>query len=140
MITKYNGPEWNTKPTAIRLVEVLVEHRTAVQIELNEVTSGVRKLKDTDFLGPKEGPKRRVANKDDKKDDFNYAHYLNAMGQHRFNKKRHLFKEASNREGIRKREVNGHTDEIEADAEFSEVRLNSVKQRGEARRQSKRED
>ena len=38
---------------------MIVEHRDKVQTELNEVNSGVRKLTDRDFLGPKEGARRR---------------------------------------------------------------------------------
>ena len=38
---------------------MIVEHRAKVQTELNEVNSGVRKLTDRDFLGPKEGARRR---------------------------------------------------------------------------------
>jgi hypothetical protein len=38
---------------------LIVEHRDKVQTELNEVNSGVRKLTDRDFLGPKEGARRR---------------------------------------------------------------------------------
>lgn len=59
LITKYDGSEWNTKETANRIVELLVEHRSLIQIELNEVNTGMRKLTDRDFLGPKERQKRR---------------------------------------------------------------------------------
>jgi len=53
LITKY-GPngEYENLSTAIYLVQLLSEHRALIQIELNEVLSGVRKLKDSDFLGP----------------------------------------------------------------------------------------
>ena len=60
LITKYGGPEWNTLETANRIVELLVEHRALIQVELNEVSSGVRKLTDRDFLGPKERERRRL--------------------------------------------------------------------------------
>ena len=59
LITKYDGPDWNTKPTANRVVALLTEHRALIQIELNEVNTGVRKLTDRDFLGPKERERRR---------------------------------------------------------------------------------
>jgi len=65
LIDKYSGPEWNATATsntmtnAKRVVELLVEHRNLIQIELNEVNSGVRKLADKDFLGPIERARRR---------------------------------------------------------------------------------
>jgi len=59
VITKYSGPTWNVKSTANRLVELLTEHRALLQIELDDVNSGVRKLTDKDFLGPKERERRR---------------------------------------------------------------------------------
>ncbi|KAL7527898.1 hypothetical protein ACHAXR_005050 [Thalassiosira sp. AJA248-18] len=59
VIDKYNGAAWNTKATAIRVVDLLVEHRALIQTELNELTAGVRKLTDKDFLGPKERQRRR---------------------------------------------------------------------------------
>jgi len=53
LITKYgNSEEYANLSTAIYLVQLLSEHRALIQIELNEVLSGVRKLKDSDFLGP----------------------------------------------------------------------------------------
>jgi hypothetical protein len=60
LITKYSGPDWNTKDTANRIVELLVEHRALLQIELDEANSGVRQLTDKDFLGPKERERRRL--------------------------------------------------------------------------------
>lgn len=53
LITKYGGPDWNRKATANRIVELLVEHRALIQVELNEVRTGVRELSERDFLGPK---------------------------------------------------------------------------------------
>lgn len=52
LITKY-GPngEYANLSTAQYLVQLLTEHRSLIQIELNEVLSGARKLKSTDFLG-----------------------------------------------------------------------------------------
>ena len=46
LITKYSSPEWNSKATANRLVQLLVEHRALVQVELNQVNSGMRQLTD----------------------------------------------------------------------------------------------
>ena len=59
LITKYSGNGWNTQATANRVVELLGEHRALIQTELDEVNSGVRKLTDKDFLGPKEREHRR---------------------------------------------------------------------------------
>ncbi|KAL7544139.1 hypothetical protein ACHAWF_007522 [Thalassiosira exigua] len=60
LITKYGGPDWSGKETADRVVELLVEHRGLIQVELNEVNAGLRKLSDKDFLGPKERERRRL--------------------------------------------------------------------------------
>merc|ERR1740124_260832 len=53
LITKY-GPdgEYANLSTAQYLVQLLSEHRALIQIELGEVLSGARTLKETDFLGP----------------------------------------------------------------------------------------
>ena len=59
LIDKYSSPEWNTKATANKIVSLVSEHRSLIQTELNEVSSGARKLKDSDFLGPKERERRR---------------------------------------------------------------------------------
>ena len=53
LITKYSGPNWNIKPTANYLVELLEEHLDLIENELLEVQAGIRKLKRDDFLGPK---------------------------------------------------------------------------------------
>jgi hypothetical protein len=60
LINKYDGPEWNTKDTANRIVSLLTEHRALIQIELAEVNSGARTLTERDFLGPKEQELRRL--------------------------------------------------------------------------------
>mmetsp|Transcript_23403 Transcript_23403/g.50544 ORF Transcript_23403/g.50544 Transcript_23403/m.50544 type:complete len:330 (+) Transcript_23403:489-1478(+) len=52
LISKYSSDEWKTKPTAIRLVEILTEHRASVEKELEEIHTGKRKLTIKDFLGP----------------------------------------------------------------------------------------
>eukprot|EP00984_Skeletonema_dohrnii_P011941 scaffold4795_cov95-Skeletonema_dohrnii-CCMP3373.AAC.2 len=54
LITKYSSPPRNTQDNANRLVELLVEHRGLIQIEYNDVTSGLRRLEERDFLGPDE--------------------------------------------------------------------------------------
>lgn len=58
LITKYSGPDWNTKETANRIVELLIEHRALIQAEHDNAPDD-RMLKDTDFLGPKERKRRR---------------------------------------------------------------------------------
>ena len=59
LVTKYSGSEWDGNDNADRIVQLIVEHRAKVQTKLNEVNSGVRKLTDRDFLGPKERARRR---------------------------------------------------------------------------------
>ena len=59
LIAKYSSDEWNTKTTANRLVELITDHRSLIQIELDEVNSGHRKLTERDILGPKERQRRR---------------------------------------------------------------------------------
>ena len=54
LIDKYSSPSWNTQAIANRLVELLVEHRGLLQIELNDVNSGLRRLEERDFLGREE--------------------------------------------------------------------------------------
>merc|ERR1712232_832985 len=60
LIEKYNVIEWNTKATAKRLVDLLKEHRELIQTELDEVNAGLRDLKASDFLGPKERVRQRL--------------------------------------------------------------------------------
>jgi len=59
LITKYGSGDWANKPTASSLVELLMEHAFYLQMEVNEVRSGRRKLKETGFLGPKTREARR---------------------------------------------------------------------------------
>jgi len=67
LIAKYSGNEWNSNTDANRIVELIVEHRALIQVELNEVNSGLRKLTDRDFLGPKERRRRlKLKEKDNK--------------------------------------------------------------------------
>ncbi len=68
LIAKYGGADWNGKATADRVVELIVEHRALIQIELNEVNSGVRKLTDRDFLGPKERRRRLKLKRETERD------------------------------------------------------------------------
>ena len=51
LITKYSGSEWNWRPTAQCLVELLEEHRDLLEIEIPAVQSGARKLTNRDVLG-----------------------------------------------------------------------------------------
>lgn len=59
LIDKYSGPDWITKATANRIVELITEHRSEIQEELEEVVSGRRVLSTNDFLGPKMRAERR---------------------------------------------------------------------------------
>ena len=51
LINKYSGPEWNTKPVANTLVEILQGHLVLIETELAEVQANERKLRVHDFLG-----------------------------------------------------------------------------------------
>ena len=90
LITKYSSPSWNTQSNANRLVELLVEHRGLIQVEYNDVTSGLRKLQERDFLGPEERSKlyamegRRLDEGDEAKD----LEYFMALEQKMANMKR----------------------------------------------------
>ena len=82
LVTKYSGSEWDGNDNADRIVQLIVEHRAKVQTKLNEVNSGVRKLTDRDFLGPKEGARRRKltlqdVTVDEQKDHSEYFLALN---------------------------------------------------------------
>lgn len=98
LVIKYSSDAWNIKPTASVLVEVLMEHVFYLQMEMNEVNSGTRKLKDKGFLGPKTraARKRRRANEtgsvtistDEKRHTKDFRKRLDDIGQHEFTKKR----------------------------------------------------
>ena len=60
LIIKYSNPDWKAKLTVKYLVELLSEHRGQINQELIEVQTGVRKLEDHDFLGPKTRKKRAL--------------------------------------------------------------------------------
>jgi len=64
LITKYSLPEWNHKHQAENLVDLLSEHYISIEEELNEVSSGRRRLKYDDFLGPETRKKRTKKMKD----------------------------------------------------------------------------
>ena len=59
LISKYSAFEWIMIEIVPTLLDLLVEHRDLLLIELNEVKSGLRKLGYHDFLGPKTRRKRR---------------------------------------------------------------------------------
>jgi len=52
LITKYSSEEWDWSPNSGYLVELLSEHKSLIEEELDEVRAGGRRLKETDFLGP----------------------------------------------------------------------------------------
>ena len=41
-ILKYGSSYWNLRATANRLVELLMEHRVLIQLQLNDVNAGTR--------------------------------------------------------------------------------------------------
>lgn len=61
LIEKYSAPEWYGSKTAEDLVFLMRNHKEAVQKEVVEVQTGIRVLRDDDFLGPETRRKRRIA-------------------------------------------------------------------------------
>jgi|ERR1712071_114411 len=59
LITKYSDLVWIISPKVPVLVSILTEHRDSIRQELAEVESGRRKLKNSDFLGPKTRARRQ---------------------------------------------------------------------------------
>ncbi|KAL7535628.1 hypothetical protein ACHAXR_006621 [Thalassiosira sp. AJA248-18] len=102
LITKYSSDDWSTKATAIRLVEILEEHRASIQVEIDEINSGVRKLIAKDFLGPNERAQRRdlMQPETDGKSDVAterkpHSRYFIALEQKRFESKRREMKQGA---------------------------------------------
>ncbi|KAL7539020.1 hypothetical protein ACHAXR_008974 [Thalassiosira sp. AJA248-18] len=100
LIAKYSSDVWATKPTANRLVELLMEHVFHLRVELDEVKSGARQLRDKDFLGPRTREVRRRQRRA-KQSAFGWSpkvnsvplimdhhDHLNALGQRRFMNRR----------------------------------------------------
>ena len=61
LISKYSAPEWSWRETSQDLVKLLEEHRVLISDELIEVRTGLRQLKEFDFLGPKTRSKMRAS-------------------------------------------------------------------------------
>jgi len=101
LVTKYSDSEWDGNENADRIVQLIVEHRAKVLTELNEVTSGVRKLTDRDFLGPKERARRRKLTLQDVTTDEQKDHskYFLALEQILRGKRRREMKELAVRSG-----------------------------------------
>mmetsp|Transcript_17720 Transcript_17720/g.38284 ORF Transcript_17720/g.38284 Transcript_17720/m.38284 type:complete len:549 (+) Transcript_17720:92-1738(+) len=103
LIAKYGGAEWNTKQTANRLVEILTEHRALIQVELDQVNSGERRLREKDFLGPQERRRRHLLKSPEKTDGESdvaperkkHTRYFIALEQKRFENKRREIKGAA---------------------------------------------
>ena len=107
LIAKYASPEWNTKETANRLVELLTEHHALIQAELDEVNSGIRKLTDKDFLGPKERKLRKIRAREEtpasdsssststieKQDDKDYSEYFRELDEMRWKSRQRQMKQ-----------------------------------------------
>lgn len=103
LIDKYGSPEWNSKDTANKIVDLLVDHRALIQVELNEVNSGVRKLTDKDFLGPKERERRRTSKLQEKVDvksdavqeQKDYSEYFNDIERRMIETRRRRVRQAA---------------------------------------------
>lgn len=61
VIAKYSKAPWNALETSNRLVELLGQHLLLIEEELEDLTSGGRRLTVSDFLGPKERRRRLQA-------------------------------------------------------------------------------
>lgn len=129
LIDKYSGTEWNSKPTANRLVEILTEHRAAIQIEISEFHSGVRKLRlrGKDFLGPNERARRRDLKQRQPKDGtplkrIDNSKYFIALEQKRFENKRLSFKRNN------RKKLDGEETSSMSDGDFVEALSNAVGQ------------
>jgi len=99
LITKYSGADWNTKTTANDLVEVLEEHLVLVEAEIEEINTGVRILKTTDFLGADERARMRgLASQKTTKgdpDEKDHSRYFIALEQKRYENKRQQLEQAT---------------------------------------------
>jgi len=134
LITKYSLPEWSTRATANRLVDILVEQRALLQIEINEVNSGMRKLRDNDFLGPAERVRRRLEREAytrshvAPKEEDNSRYFINLL-QTRFNEKlremrRFLMKR--NRKASSEQKLSGE-ETVEAFNALKKIRLHETR-------------
>jgi len=128
LITKYSNPQWSTKPTANRLVEILSEHHALLEIELAEVQSGARRLKRKDILGPQTrsnlARKRDLKHPEKANEELDPAkkkkktRYFIALEQKRFENKRRDVKGTR----ARKMDANGNTVKSEmSDGDFLTV-------------------
>lgn len=88
LINKYGGDDWNSYPTAIRLVDILTGHRAVVQKELDELNTGIRRLKGKDYLGPKERARRRETRNQEEYDDTKDQYFISLEQKRLHNKRR----------------------------------------------------
>ena len=88
LIAKYSSDAWNTRETANRIVDLLVEHRALIQVELNEIMTGVRKLTARDFLGPKERRRRLQVKNETVTEQKDYFEYFNKLDRERDKRRR----------------------------------------------------
>lgn len=123
LITKYGSAAWNTKPTANRLVEILVEHLALIEAELEEVNTGARRLTKKDFLGPSERTKRRDLRSQEETDGESerkdHSEYFIGLEQKRFDNKRREMKQVASM-----REKEGTM----SDADFTKTLSNALSQ------------
>jgi hypothetical protein len=83
LLNKYSAIEWMNNDNANRLVQLFTEHRASLMTEIHEVNSGVRRLRDHDFLGPDEREKLRVKNQEHTENIQPNLEYFNAMERER---------------------------------------------------------
>lgn len=103
LITKYSGAAWTASSTANRLVKLLEEHLFVLQMEVNEIESGQRTLRNSDILGPKTRDARKARHVDEGDYEFvevtkDHFDHFNSLGQHYFIKRRRTIRRTRQRE------------------------------------------
>ncbi len=103
LIEKYSAPDWNFMEIAQDLVSLLSSHKGTIEEELQLVNEEI--LRDSDFLGPKERKKRKMAKilaslKVDDLDDErllnsseDYSEYFKALARHLLERRHKAHKE-----------------------------------------------
>jgi len=127
LVEKYSADDWSFMGVAQDLVSLLSSHRDNIQDELKWMQLHPRYLKDSDFLGPKERKKRKIArimalldinNVDDERvlnASEDYSEYFNALVHHLLERRRRAHKEEvmKNERLRRARHLNGMKKDVQ---------------------------
>lgn len=127
LIAKYNSGDWLTKPTAVRLVEILQSHIALLEVELNEVNTGQRMLTKKDFLGPGERARmlERETGEAPKKEKVDHSRYFMALEQQRLESKHREMRE---RERLDREKAENKGNSVASDAGLIEALSNALSQ------------